>query len=182
MGVQRGIKKPRSRSPEPLPHVKNHGVAGYRQGCGCDTCVTGATEYNATYRAGLKGCDPIDTPTPNNVRQIERARTTRAVVESSNSVMAGRNESTALMGDIEKAVIEETSGLSIAAERPAMVATARSMARILDNPKQAALHPTTSRQLTSILNDLRGQSKKRTRSRLASVQRMTTSEKSTGTT
>jgi hypothetical protein len=92
----------------------------------------------------------------------------------SRRIKATPPEKRAPIGDMERSVIDECDGLSLSHERPAMVAQARVLSRILDNPKQAALHPTTSRQLTQILNDLRGNSKKRTRSRLASVQRMVT--------
>lgn len=76
-------------------------------------------------------------------------------------------------GETELAVLEECRSLSLAEQRPAMVATAQRMARILDNQSLTALWPTTSRQLTAILNDLRGGSRSKRKGRLSSVQSMT---------
>lgn len=81
-------------------------------------------------------------------------------------------------GPIEAAVIEECAALSLAAERPAMVMAARNMARICDDEKKSALHATANRQLTAVLNDLRGGSKKKSKGRLSRIQSMT---KPTGT-
>lgn len=76
-------------------------------------------------------------------------------------------------GPHEQAVIDECANLSLAQERPAMVMAARNAAKIMDTPKQAALHTQASRQMVSILNDLRGSSKKKSGGRLAKVQSMT---------
>jgi len=140
----------------------------YAEGCRCDSCKAA----QAKYVRGWKDRKRIEQATGISTKRIERANGTVVLMtgERAKPIEPQVNPP----GLVELAVIEECSGLSIAAERPALVETARTMARILDNPNQLALHPTTSRQLTSILNDLRGQSKKRTRSRLASVQRMVT--------
>jgi hypothetical protein len=72
-------------------------------------------------------------------------------------------------GDVELGVIAETELTS--GEHPALVAMAVSLARILDNDGQVYMWPTTARQLTAILNELRGgKRKQRNRGRLASVQ------------
>jgi hypothetical protein len=77
------------------------------------------------------------------------------------------------MGIIEAAVIEETSNLAAALDHPAMVATARAMARVLDDQKQITQHATCSRQLTQILQMLSAGTKKKSKGRLARVTSMT---------
>ena len=169
--------RPRARSRRPIKGIA-HGLRGYAAGCGCDVCSEAKAESTAAYRERQNGY-PQPEEQPDNVTSIRTAKGKRdnGVDGSAARHPAGqsRNEA-APVGDVEKAVIEECQGLSLASERPAMVAQAKGMARILDNPKQVALHPTTTRMLTQILNDLRGNSKKKTRSRLASVQRMTSGE------
>jgi hypothetical protein len=80
---------------------------------------------------------------------------------------------TPVIGDMERAVIEECAKLSAAQERPAAVTQARKMASILDDMDQSAMWPTTSRQLSAIMDGLRGSSQKKARGRLAQVQKMT---------
>lgn len=155
-----------------------HGtLKGYRQGCGCDPCYSAMQDNSHEYqervareRLGATG----ESATVSNITRIRLAnKDAQRVVNGYDTVDNSQSASkTEHMGDMERAVVEECQGLSLATERPAMVVSARHMARILDNPKQQALWPTTTRQLTAILNDLHGNSKKRARSRLASVQRM----------
>lgn len=134
----------------------------YAERCRCEPCRAAQAKYMRDYKdrrlaiggAKLLSLAAVDKPAPQPVSRGP--------------------------GDNERAVREECAGLSLSDDRPAMVAQAVTLARILDNPKSMAMWPTTSRQLTAILNDLRGNSKKRTRSRLASVQRMVTPGESTG--
>jgi hypothetical protein len=84
------------------------------------------------------------------------------------------------IGAVEQGVIDECAHFAQAVARPAMVEQARSLARILDDPRRVPLWATTSRQLTAILNDLRTSAKRKTRGRLAQVQRMTNSDKAIG--
>lgn len=81
-------------------------------------------------------------------------------------------------GETEAAVRAECESLGVSKSQPAMVANAVKMARILDQDELVALHPTTSRQLTTILGKLQaaspgaGQGGAGGTSRLAEMQAM----------
>ncbi|BBZ74143.1 hypothetical protein [Mycobacterium paraseoulense] len=77
------------------------------------------------------------------------------------------------VGSVEQAVLDETALLAKAAERPATVAGARAMARILDDDALLAMHPQAVRQLQVILNELHSVTKRKSKGRLAAVQQMT---------
>jgi hypothetical protein len=77
------------------------------------------------------------------------------------------------IGLVEQGVLHETAPLAKTAERPATLAGARAMARILDNDALMAMHPQAVRQLQVILNELHSATKKKSRGRLAAVQQMT---------
>ncbi len=70
-------------------------------------------------------------------------------------------------------MLDETAPLTKAAERPATVAGARVMARILDDNALVAMHPQAARQLQVILNELHSHTKRKSKGRLAAVQQMT---------
>lgn len=119
----------------------------------------------------------------NNVTPITKGRkksrgddgeSTRLAKESENHWDRGE------VGMVEQGVIDECAGFAQSVARPAMVAQARSLARILDDSRRVPLWAQTSRQLTAILNDLRGSAKRKTRGRLAQVQRMTHGDKASG--
>ena len=70
-------------------------------------------------------------------------------------------------------MLDETAPLPKAAERPATVAGARAMARILDNDALVAMHPQAARQLQVVLNELHSVKKRKSNGRLVAVQQMT---------
>jgi hypothetical protein len=74
-------------------------------------------------------------------------------------------------GEVELAIIEETEGLSMAEERPALVAIARNLARHLDDPQYAGMHNQCFRALELAMKPLR-RTKPKVR-RLATVKGMT---------
>jgi hypothetical protein len=77
-------------------------------------------------------------------------------------------------GEVELAVVAEVDGLPMAADRPALVANAITLAGILDNAEQVYMWPQTTRQLHALLNELHGGGKRKRRDsgRLASVSQM----------
>lgn len=162
----------RIRDPNKVLVGITHGRKGYEKGCGCGVCSGAERDYQQKRKAeGLQ---------PRNGQSFRKQPDDDATVTQLH-VVQGNSESARPMtatpvprvGPAEKAVIEECEGLSIAAERPGVVEMARCLARIMDDKKSIGLWPTTSRQLQSMLNDLRGNSKRKTRGRIAKVQNMT---------
>jgi hypothetical protein len=82
------------------------------------------------------------------------------------------------VGSVEQAVLDETGSLLKSSERPAMVACARAMARILDNDALVGMHPQSARQLQAVLNELHSSTKRKSKGRLAALQQMTKVKKS----
>jgi hypothetical protein len=76
------------------------------------------------------------------------------------------------MGDNELAVIEQVERMPKAPERPSIVAQAKTLARIMDDPALRPMHATTSRQLQALLTSLDGPVRK-SRGRLYAVRQMT---------
>jgi hypothetical protein len=141
-----------------------HGLIGYRKfKCPCDVCREANNEYGRQQYAKRSPAKKPKRPT--NVTSIGRARG-KVSQTTQQQVPKG-------MGIIEAAVIEETSNLASALDHPAMVATARAMARVLDDQKQITQHATCSRQLTQILQMLSSGTKKKSKGRLARVTSMT---------
>lgn len=152
-----------------------HGRKGYESGCNCEVCTGAERAYQQKRKA--EGLQPRNGQSFRKVRDDEPEATVTAL-----HVVQGNSESTPTppaatptprIGPVERSIIEECSGLSIAVERPGVVEMARCLARILDDKKSIGLWPTTSRQLQVMLNDLRGNSKRKTRGRIAKVQNMT---------
>ena len=75
---------------------------------------------------------------------------------------------------VEAAVLAEVEALD--STRPALVAAAIAMARVLDNPKAVSSQPPAAGQLVSILNQLR-KSAAGGKPKLASVRQMSRSER-----
>jgi hypothetical protein len=75
-------------------------------------------------------------------------------------------------GPNELAVRQQCEQSPKAKDKPASVEQAVTMARILDNPEFAPMHPQASRQLQALLTDL-GQPKTKSGGRLYAVQQMT---------
>lgn len=153
----------------------------YRAGCRCEKCMAGNAEYHRARRARIRS-EAVDNVTPLPLRR--RGSAGMPISKSTRSGAEKRSETTPpsdpkkpdtphVPGETERAVIAECSSLSMADQRPAMVALATRMARILDNAELTTLWPTTSRQLQAVLNDLRGGSRTKRKGRLAAVQGMT---------
>ena len=171
-----------------MPGIEHGTITGYgKYRCGCDPCYEAYEGNRDRTKARKRSLSENVTPirsTSMPAPKLKRRNGIEMLQDEANEYLAEMQaeyerrhlELEALyikdIGEVEQSVLDECAGLSLSEERPAMVTTACRLAHILDDPKQVALHPTTSRQLTAILNDLRGNSKKRTRSRLASVQRL----------
>lgn len=142
-----------------------HGRSGYGRGCMCDICREAEREYQLARKAdgGASADNVHQLRSIGGVQQVPKPKT-----RTTTNGWDGE------IGLMEQAVIDECEGLSLAAERPAMVMAARLQARLCDDHKSQGLWTSASRQLTAILNDLRGNSKRKTKGRLAQVQRMTT--------
>jgi hypothetical protein len=156
-----------------MPAVKSWGQHGtirrYRQGgCDdldggkpgtgrrCDDCRLAMREYNQRDRAG-----------------VSRVRRKMNLVHGERQFPAGNVTSIAKTkaGPCEQAVSEQLA--EFAAEHPVRVQMALTCARILDNPDRVALHPTTVRQLETVVDKITTGQKKKSRGRLAVVQAMT---------
>lgn len=127
-----------------------HGTSTeYRNGCRCAVCKAGNTQRQRDYQARRS------TPASPNVVE-----------------MPGVSRATPEIGFNEAAVIAQCENAPKAGDLPSIVAQARTLARILDDPSLMTYHATTSRQLQSLLATLQGPPKK-SRGRLAAVQAMT---------
>jgi hypothetical protein len=86
------------------------------------------------------------------------------------------NDSPAI-GPVEQAVIDDFAELPAAQENSLLVANARSMARIMDNPHATGQYVQASKQLMTIIEKLTGaggnKRKRKTGSRLATVSSLT---------
>ncbi|MDH6248012.1 hypothetical protein, partial [Mycobacterium sp. OTB74] len=78
---------------------------------------------------------------------------------------------THLLGTVESATIIECEPYQ--SDRPAMVAMARTLATLLDDPSLPGLHVQASRQLAAILTTLHRTRTPKSKGRLASVQNLT---------
>jgi hypothetical protein len=140
------------------PH--NHPV-GYRRDC--DLCKA---ERRAI--AAKKRKTPAYRAYRAEQRRNERATRFASVVAlPANPANAGtapvENER-----ENETATREQCARSSKAADQPGTVQQAITLAKILDNPSLASIHPTTSRQLHILLTSLSG-GKKKSRGGLAAI-------------
>lgn len=132
--------------------VTSHGSGGYRTGCRCDICRKAETLRKANYRA-RGGSTVVSMPASSRSRSGNARRLSR-------------------VGPVEEAVSEEAASSAVAPERPAIVAMAKAMARILDSDDLVAMHPQAARQLQASLTQLAPRVKK-SKGRLAAVRGMT---------
>lgn len=169
------VSKPRKWQP--------HGTVGrYRQGgCAdldggepgtgdrCSDCRLAMSEFNRNART--QGSWSMDDA-PSNVTSINGRKASRAAQSGSKIGESDQKEPPIhVPGPVERAVITQT--MEYAADNPAAVEMAKVAARILDNPDRSALHPTTFRNLDSMLQRLAAAKKTKSRGRLAAVQSMT---------
>lgn len=80
-------------------------------------------------------------------------------------------------GENERAVIAQCAGLPAAADHPATVTAACTLARVLDDPRYAPMFATASRQLHILLQSLDNGNKKKTKGKLAAIIELTPSQK-----
>jgi len=141
--------------------MAQHGTATmYRNGCRCNDCCASNAKRGRDYRA--KNPTRRGTRGARNVVAMPTQPTPQPVPQPPNE-----------LGDNEAAVIAQCEQLGkAAAEKPSLVAQAKTLARILDRPDLMPMHATTSRQLQALLASLDGP-KKKSRGRLAAVQAMT---------
>lgn len=173
--------------------MADHGKRStYVQGCRCDACTAAHAEYHREYKhrqlAGETGSAAKGSRKAEGERGMARTGKSDGNVTpifggaQPNSPTAEDDTDDYQMGPVEFGVIEECKNFPQAQVRPAMVEQARALARLMDDERRVALWPTTSRQLTSIMNDLRDSAKRKARGRLATVQKMTRQDQSaTGT-
>jgi hypothetical protein len=121
----------------------------YRSGCRCAQCRAKETQRQCDYRA----------------------RRAAAALVKPKLVGLPTNTTPNGPGEVEAATIAETA--CYAETRPAMVAQAKALGRIIDNESLVSMHPATSRQLQSVLTELHSATKRKAKGRLASVQSMT---------
>lgn len=155
--------------------MPEHGTRScYNGGCREPECVQVERDYNRSRRQSKK-TQAVAESQAGNVTPLRAAPA--ATADSADGPPAPRVERE--MGEVETAVMAEVSGLSTTKTRPALVATARSLARVLDTPMAIAQHPSAAHRLAEMLRELRKGSDVRG-GRLASVQRMTGSRSATG--
>lgn len=123
-----------------------HGThSRYVQGCRCESCSSANKSYLQEYRSRRMAGEVGADP----------------VVDPS------------VIGAVESAVRLELVDVVQTGSRPALVATAVALARVLDNPRAMSVQPAAARQLKAILEDLRNGSDVRGRSRLSVVRALT---------
>lgn len=149
----------------------------YQQGCtagtggkACRDCKSDWARYqrerNARKRVGKS---------TNSRKTVGRA----GVIKLAPAVGAVAPEPTpkpspASPGPVETAVRVECDAMPIAKERPATVQQALAMARILDDIDQQGMWNQASRQLHTLLESLRVNTKRKSKGRLAAIQAITT--------
>lgn len=163
-----------------------HGLEGYRKfGCKCDdgtvkSCKGANRIYHQKRRAAKQGAKD-ELAAKREKRSAQCSAATRARQSSQGDSVPNTNRAKKI-GEMEQAVIDAATKLDALEDKPDIVMLARNMARILDNPKQVALHPSTNRQLMALMGQLRGDGgggsgKRKSRGRLATVQKMTKSKR-----
>jgi hypothetical protein len=171
-----------------------HGLEGYRKfGCKCDdgtvkSCKGANREYNRQQQArrDKEKRDSRKAAKDELAAKRER-RSAQGRAAAARNFGHGSSQDDSVpkrakkIGEMEQAVIDAATKLGALEDKPDIVMLARNMARILDNPKQVALHPSTNRQLMALMGQIRGTdssgSKRKSRGRLATVQRMTKSKR-----
>ncbi len=110
-----------------------HGTAtSYKNGCRCRECRKSKRERIRAYRASKRGeLPPVDVP-----------------------VEVGE-------GSVVDAVMRDLAELQVAIERPADVAVALAMARLLDDRSATPQHPAAAGKLVDVMASLRVDAKPR---------------------
>jgi hypothetical protein len=173
-------REPTPAAARPPGEVDEHGIrAAYGHGCRCLPCAQANSAYQRHYRAAkLTGVHVRVSRHEDRVPGDVVAFPNRAHLKSPMSKRVGQvslstQPDSDRVGSVEQALLDETAPLPKAAERPATVAGACAMARILDDDALVAMHPQAVRQLQVILNELHSVTKRKSKGRLAAVQQMT---------
>lgn len=166
-----------------------HGLQGYRRfGCKCDICRAANRDYFRARRAKDNGRERAKKAAKDELAAKRAARSAQCRAASAKRQPSQddsvKTSNAKKIGEMEKAVVDAATKLDAAEDKPDIVMMARNMARILDNPKQVALHPSTNRQLMALMTQLRGDGspgrggRRKSGGRLAAVQKMTRSKRS----
>lgn len=102
----------------------------YRAGCRCAECKSAQALYQRRYRDRVLNGETV--PWPSVAPELPPSGP----------------------GRVEAAIGQEIEGLAMAAARPALVETAVSLARILDNPRAISQQPAAAGKLADILDRL----------------------------
>lgn len=134
----------------------------YASGCRCDECRAKHAKRQRDYRAK-------NAKTRNIPHSSMRRRTNVIAMPTTQQPQA---PAALVVGANEAATKAQCEMSKKADEMPSVVQQCISLSRILDDPAQSPMWPTTSRQLQALLTQLAGP-KKKSGGRLASVQSMT---------
>lgn len=129
-----------------------HNRRRYNQGCRCDVCRKAQADYAKQRRQNKTG---------------EKLGVAPAV-----QVQAPASEAPPVDGEVLAAVDRELDQLTSTESRPGLAATARALARLLDNPLAMAQHPSAAGKLMEILAEL-GKTGRNRKGKLAAVIEMT---------
>jgi hypothetical protein len=143
-----------------------HGMADhgsdtrYRDGCRCRGCRAAHAEVARNQRAR----NPVArTRRSNPLGKVLALPKTQAPADPDPVPVEP--------GPVEQSVIDQCQDSALAEARPATVQQALALARVIDNKEFAAMHPTASRQLHTLLTSLEP-AKKKARGKLYAIQNM----------
>lgn len=160
---QRALSKVKFR---PMADGIKHGVSAYAHGlCRCSVCRAASTAAKARQRAN-RAAKPR-TPLSESLRPASKPATPKVVALPSIT-----RQVEASMGENEAGVRQQCANSRLSGDRPGTVAQCITLSKILDNPDLAAMWPTTSRQLQSLLATLDGPRKKMKASHLSTISAM----------
>ena len=135
------------------------------------------TRFNKGCTDGPDGtaCDPCKKANRDYFKQYGQDKKAKSIGTVTNLPSAQADN---VIGPCEQAVIDALQGVPAAEKRPDLVASARAMARLQDNPLFAAQQTAAARQQREIMAELmKGTERK---GRLAAVRQMSKPESATG--
>jgi hypothetical protein len=163
-----------TRRARPILKGVEHGLSCYKAGCGCAKGRKANRDYSAKRRAEKRDADAQDfSDNVTRLRSVQGGKSAESNDSPDNEI-----------GEVEQSVLDACLNIEGASDKPDVVMMARRMARILDTDKQVHNHPTATRQLAALMDSLRGvgsgkgtAGKRKSGSRLATVQSMTRSKR-----
>lgn len=138
------------------------------------------TRFNKGCTDGPDGtaCDPCKKANREYFKQYGQNKKAKNIGTVTNLPSANQTDPAGVIGPCEQAVIDALQGVPAAERRPDLVASARAMARLQDNPLFAAQQTAAARQQREIMAELmKGTERK---GRLAAVRQMSKPESATG--